>query len=293
MSVPFVYFAHPIDFTDTRTQVNEIARRIKHAELAAYDPELAFSIPGSAEPTAALTNINRAVLSGCDGVVAFLPSGVRSVGVPREIEQAVAEGKPLLVISDSDMFRYAWALPQENDNCRHVTYFSTNQLTSGLDWLGNRVRQLRATRVKPDPVRALYVKMDRGASLPSRAYGGDAGFDMYTIEETLIPAGEFVDVPVGISVQFPERVWGMIVGRSSTVRKLDLLVTPGVIDTGYRGPLFAGVRSLRDDDYLVKKGERLAQILPFPNVAMSLHAVPVDVLSPSDRGEAGFGSSGA
>lgn len=289
----FVYFAHPVDFADTRTVVNEIARQIKNAELALYDPELAWTLPQSAEPVATLTNVNRAVLSQCDAVIAYLPSGTRTVGVPREIEQAVAEGKPLLIVSDADTFRHSWALPQEDANVRHVDSFSPNQLPGGLGWLNGRVRHLRVQRHRTPPAQAMYVRLDPGAAIPTRAYQGDAGFDMYTTEETTIPAGGFVDVPVGIAIQFPERVWGMIVGRSSTVRRLDLLVTPGVIDTGYRGPLYAGVRSLRSDDYIVKKGERLAQIIPFPNVAMGLHATPVDVLSPTDRGEAGFGSSGA
>jgi dUTP pyrophosphatase len=139
----------------------------------------------------------------------------------------------------------------------------------------------------------MYVQLDAGAALPTRVYKGDAGFDLYTLNDWTIQPGEFVDVPVGCAVQFPDRVWGMIVGRSSTLRKHDLMVMPGVIDTGYRGPLFAGVRSMRDTAYNVKRGERLAQLIPFANVAMDLHPTAVDVLSPSDRGEAGFGSSGA
>lgn len=288
----FVYFAHPVDFSDSRTVVNEIAAAMAQTSLAYYDPELAFRIPPDYEPTPTLTDINRAVLSGCDAVVAYLPTGVRTIGVPREMEQAVAEGKPLLVLSDARTFEVSWALPQETDNVRHVQV-GGQQMRNAFGWLGQRVLALRRLKNKPPVSRPLYVRLDDGAALPSRAYEGDAGFDLYATEEVIIPAGEFVDVPMGCAVQFPDRVWGMITGRSSTVRKLDLLVTVGIIDSGYRGPLFAGVRSLRTDDYTVKKGERLAQLIPFTNVAMDLHPTVVDVLTQSDRGEAGFGSSGA
>lgn len=294
MSTPFVYFAHPVDFTEARAVANELVRQMRIADLAIYDPEPAFLIPPSAEPSDKLTNINRAVLPQCDAVVAYLPGDTRSVGVPREIEQAVAEGKPLLVVSDGDTFRRSWALPQESDDVRHATVQPNgNQVASGLGWLWGRVRALRSQRKRPTPSQAVFFALEPGAALPTRAYEGDAGFDLYTLDTVNIPANGFVDVSVGCAVQMPDRVWGMITGRSSTLRTHRLLVTTGIIDTGYRGPLYAGVQSLRDHDYTVKRGERLAQLIPYPNVAMSLHAVQVDVLSPSSRGDAGFGSSGA
>lgn len=284
------YLAHPIDFTDSiRNRVAGIASTMNSGGLAAYIPSYAFKLPHDALPTEGLSRINRAALTECDALIAFLPPpGQTSVGVYMEIETAREQGKPTLIVGDAALWTRSWALP------RTELVLYTDEFDRGsAQALRSMVARQWRLRSRPAPTRAMYVQLDPGASLPTRAYDGDAGFDMYTLEDTVIPAGQFVDVPVGLRIQFPEGVWGMIAGRSSTVRKLDLLVTPGVIDSGYRGPLFAGVRSLRSDDYTVRKGERLAQIIPFQTTADQLHATPVDVLAPSQRGESGFGSSGS
>jgi dUTP pyrophosphatase len=132
---------------------------------------------------------------------------------------------------------------------------------------------------------------------PKRTYEDDAGYDLIVSEDTLIPPGQFVDVPCGISVELPERTWAMITGRSSTLRKRRLLVSTGIIDTGYRGPLFAGVQNLdvnpEADSQLVEKGERLAQLILFSNTTMRYPMMRVGQLGPSLRGTNGFGSTGA
>jgi dUTP pyrophosphatase len=151
--------------------------------------------------------------------------------------------------------------------------------------------------VDPQGTDPIAFLVEDGGTLPTRANNGDAGFDLYTSEDTLVPAGEFVDVPCGVRVAFPPGMWGRIAGRSSTLRKRGLLVAEGIIDTGYRGPLYAGVRNLEDEDKWVRKGERIAQLIPHDNVATNHHAVEIDrglfARIPGDgRGEAGFGSSG-
>lgn len=286
---PFVYLAHPCDFA-TRKYAEEATYLLNVEGLAAYVPSYAFKIPtAGATQNEVLNRINRAALSECDAVVAILPKpGDSTIGVFFEIEQARAEGKPTLIVGSPDIWAKSWAMPK-TDN---VTYTDELCSTSARD-LRFMIGVNRRAKRLPKGTRAMYLKLEPGASLPTRAYEGDAGFDLYTLEEAVIAPGEFLDVPVGCSVQFPEGVWGMITGRSSTLRKSQLLVTTGVIDTGYRGPLYAGVQNMGPEPYTVKKGERLAQLIPFPNVAAGLHPTPVDVLAPSDRGEAGFGSSGA
>jgi dUTP pyrophosphatase len=286
---PFVYLAHPIDFEETTAHAAEASFYLMQQDLAAYVPGYAFKIPAGAPPNEALNRINRAALSECAALVAILPRpGKTSIGVPMEIEQARAEGKPTLIIGDFETLNRAWALPHTD-----LTIFSEGLHENPIRALREMILRERKLRNKKPPARSIYFKLDPGGSIPTRAYDGDAGFDLYVSEEMTIQPRAFLDVPVGCAVQLPDRVWAMITGRSSTVRKLDLLVTTGVIDTGYRGPLYAGVRSLRNDPYTIKRGERIAQLIPFPNVEMDLHAVSVDVLSSSDRGEAGFGSSGA
>ena len=126
--------------------------------------------------------------------------------------------------------------------------------------------------------------------LPTRAYTGDAGWDLYVSESVDILPGQFADVPCGVGVALPEDTWGMLTGRSSTLRNRGLLVHQGVIDQGYRGPLFAGVFNLGSDVAVVEAGARIAQLIVVP---MHVHRVEyVDRLRPGERGSAGFGSSG-
>lgn len=127
---------------------------------------------------------------------------------------------------------------------------------------------------------------------PERGYDGDAGFDLYVSEDTTVPFGKFVDVPLGISVELPPGTWAMLTGRSSTIRRRGLLVTQGIIDNGYRGPLYAGVQNLNDTTVRLERGERIAQLILFPLIVPMLEG-PLPHLSPSDRGHNGFGSSGA
>jgi dUTP pyrophosphatase len=288
----YVYLACPIDFARRETEpgrIERISAPMQEEDLAAYVPGYAFKHPTGALSSPVVGRVNRAALTECAALVAFLPPpGTTSFGVPMEIEQARSEGKPVYIIGQREQAERSFTLPLGEQWVRFSEEFGYPEARQLRAMINSQINH----RTKPRVSRSMYVRLDIGGSLPTRAYEGDAGFDLYVNMTTNIPAGGFVDVPMGCSVQLPDGVWAMITGRSSTVRNLDLLVTTGIIDSGYRGPLFAGVRSLRTDDYTVKRGERIAQLIPFPNVAAELHATPVDVLSPSDRGEAGFGSSG-
>jgi len=127
---------------------------------------------------------------------------------------------------------------------------------------------------------------------PTRAHADDAGFDLYTSETVVIPPRQFVDVPTGIALQLPPNHWGFLTGRSSTLRKRGLLVHTGIIDTGYRGELFAGAWNLTDGDVIIEEGERLAQIIIMPNESAKMIMILATTLGDHERGVAGFGSSG-
>lgn len=139
-----------------------------------------------------------------------------------------------------------------------------------------------------------FMLLTPEARLPERTYAGDAGFDLYVAEETVVHDGGFVDIPLGVSVGFPPGVWGRITGRSSTLRNTGLLVNEGIIDNGYNGPLFAGVRNLSGAPVTVAYGDRIAQLILHDNVTARYEAVAVDGHGDSadGRGHAGFGSSG-
>lgn len=128
---------------------------------------------------------------------------------------------------------------------------------------------------------------------PTRSYEGDAGFDLYVSERTVIPYRSMADVPCGIQIQLPPGTWGMLVGRSSTVRRKRLLVVQGIIDNGYRGEIFAATQNLGQDVAIVERGERIAQLLLFDLVSAWTTPERVAELDESERGERAFGSTGA
>lgn len=131
-----------------------------------------------------------------------------------------------------------------------------------------------------------------GGQPPTRSHHNDAGLDLYVNEHTRIFPGQFADVRTGIQLEFPPGWWGRIVGRSSTLRKKQLLVSEGTIDEGYRGSIFAGVWNLGTFARWLEPGERVAQLILCRTPPENLGIVMVDELSESARGESGFGSTG-
>lgn len=123
-----------------------------------------------------------------------------------------------------------------------------------------------------------------------RSYPGDAGFDLFCRQSAVLAPGERVDIPLGVRCQIPVGWWGLLTGRSSTLRKRGLLVAQGVIDQGYRGPLFALIQNLTAHPVEVRDGERLAQLILIP--LYTGDPVLVEDLNDSVRGVAGFGSTG-
>lgn len=115
--------------------------------------------------------------------------------------------------------------------------------------------------------------------------------DLAVAEAFTLRAGESRDIPTGLKIELPPGVWGRITGRSSSLRKHGLFINEGVIDQGYRGELFVYVTNRNGElEYSVEAGTRLAQLILAPVLRASV--VEVDSVSPSDRGDRGFGSTG-
>jgi dUTP pyrophosphatase len=108
----------------------------------------------------------------------------------------------------------------------------------------------------------------------------------------VIEPSTFVDIPLGVAIKVPEGTWGLLTARSSTLRKHGLMVAQGVIDCGYTGPLFAGVWNMTDKPVKVEPGMRLVQYILIHNASLDVQAQEVAELPKTNRGAAGFGSSG-
>jgi dUTP pyrophosphatase len=100
------------------------------------------------------------------------------------------------------------------------------------------------------------------------------------------------NIPTGIAVEMPHNVWGMMVGRSSTIKRLGIQINTGILDTGYRGELYIVAINMNRIRVKIPAGERLAQLILLPNITVQTEIVEVDQLGESERGEKGFGSTG-
>ncbi len=137
---------------------------------------------------------------------------------------------------------------------------------------------------------ARVKRLDPRAVMPVFAKAGDAGADLVCIERTVLHPGEMADIPTGLAIEAPVGMWYEIRPRSSTLRKRGLHVEAGTIDEGYRGPLFVFVRNENGHVATIEPGDRLAQIVFHQRNRPEMEWA--EELTPSDRGEGGFGSTG-
>lgn len=128
------------------------------------------------------------------------------------------------------------------------------------------------------------------AKLPSYAKEGDAGMDLYSSEETIVPVGAIVKVHTGISVEIPNGYVGLFWDKSGLSMNHGIKVMGGVIDSGYRGEVLVGVTNLGEKDYVFEKHHKVTQMLIQPVISVLIEEA--EELSEASRGEGGFGSTG-
>ena len=140
--------------------------------------------------------------------------------------------------------------------------------------------ELRVRRLRPQ------------ATLPARAYQGDAGVDLAACERVELGPGERAVVPTGLAVEIPDGFAGFVQPRSGLAARHGIAVvnSPGLIDAGYRGEVKVVLLNtdLRET-FVAMPGERIAQLVVLP--VPELEVIEVDELDESVRGVRGFGSS--
>ena len=120
---------------------------------------------------------------------------------------------------------------------------------------------------------------------------GDAGLDLFIIEKQVIEAGETSRIKLGISCENMDQKPYLLMPRSSISKTpLRLCNAIGLIDAGYRGEIMAAVDNIKQKSYEVEEGQRLFQLVSMDGGPIYFELV--DVLSSSERGEGGFGSTG-
>lgn len=136
---------------------------------------------------------------------------------------------------------------------------------------------------------------------------GDVGWDLEAMETVTIRPGESLDIPINVRLHLPDGIWAEIRARSSIARR-GLQVDAGTIDTGYRGPLYVLARNTRtwkpgdptsvgafmeQNSITIEAGERVGQVVFYSILGMKHEELdPEEFSLDTERGEAGFGSTG-
>src|SRR5262252_4498558 len=136
-------------------------------------------------------------------------------------------------------------------------------------------------------------KLHPEAVLPHYAHGPeeDAGMDLRAVERVVLPPGIAQGVPTGIAIELPPGFEAQVRPRSGMALKHSITVNFGTIDPGYRGEIRVVMFNLGRSDYVIEKGDRIAQLViaRYEAVEWQEH----DELGESRRGAGGFGSTGS
>lgn len=128
--------------------------------------------------------------------------------------------------------------------------------------------------------------------LPCYSKPGDAGMDICSSEDIILPAFHWRLISTGLFLELPDGYEMQIRSRSGLAAKhgLQVLNSPGTIDSGYRGEIKVIMINNDHRSYEIKNGDRIAQMVLAPVYTAVLNEV--DTISESERGEGGFGSTG-
>ena len=145
-----------------------------------------------------------------------------------------------------------------------------------------------------ESLEVMVARTDDGARLPTRGSEYAAGWDLYALEEYVVPFRKSVKLRTGLRVAIPVGYEGQVRARSSLGSKgLILPHSIGTIDADYRGELFVLMTWIGEgESYRVNAGERIAQLLISPIPVVSFKEVSIEQLGDSKRGDGGFGSTG-
>lgn len=136
----------------------------------------------------------------------------------------------------------------------------------------------------------MKIKLDNGAYMPTRAHETDAGLDLYCREDKMLWQGQSVTFDTGVHIELPKGCFGKIESKSGLNVNHGVVSLGGVIDEGYTGSIVVKLYDFGSESYRFHRGEKIAQLIILPYLAPELELV--EELEETDRGDAGFGSTG-
>ena len=135
----------------------------------------------------------------------------------------------------------------------------------------------------------MNIILDNGAFMPEFAHKTDAGADLRSPVEAVVPAHGSVVIDTGVHIEIPEGYVGMLKSKSGLNVKHDLIGT-GTIDSGYSGSIRVKLYNLGDTDYQILRGDKIIQMVILP--CGYCEFTEVEQFADSERGNGGFGSTG-
>ena len=146
----------------------------------------------------------------------------------------------------------------------------------------------------PAEISIQFRRLESGAGLPLPAYATAhaAGMDVVAAEDVTLAPGGRAAIATGFAIAIPEGYEVQVRPRSGLALKhgITCLNTPGTIDADYRGEVKVILANLSSEPFAVKRGERIAQLVPA--AVQRARFVEVETLEETARGEGGFGSTG-
>lgn len=141
-------------------------------------------------------------------------------------------------------------------------------------------------------IRLVRLPHGEGLPLPAYATAHAAGMDVVAAEDVHLAPGARHAVATGFAIAIPEGFEVQVRPRSGLALKhgITCLNTPGTIDADYRGEVKVILANLGQEPFAVKRGERIAQLVPAP--VQRARFAEVDALDDTARGTGGFGSTG-
>ncbi len=137
----------------------------------------------------------------------------------------------------------------------------------------------------------IKIQKIRNVKTPNYAHQGDAGLDIYSAEKDyILKPGERKGFLTGIKMEIPNGYVGLVWDKSGLAIKHGIKTMAGVIDSTYRGELIIVLINLENENYLVEKNTKIAQVLIQKIEQAEIEEV--ENLEETKRGSEGFGSTG-
>jgi dUTP pyrophosphatase len=132
------------------------------------------------------------------------------------------------------------------------------------------------------------------AKIPVYAKEGDSGFDLIALEDVMLKPREITFIPLGFALEIPHGLEVQVRSRSGLSGKLITVAnSPGTVDSGYRGEVAAIIYNANESEFFCAKGSKIAQGVLTPVYEAVFVETDQENLTPSDRGEGGFGHTGS